>query len=410
MSFSFMHAADLHLGCLFSGIDELPLDLQQRVIDASLNAFKNLINCCIELSVDFVIISGDIFETNRPTLRVQKVFVEQLKRLAEFQIDTFIVTGNHDAAVFDNLVFTMPDNLYIFPTDAVKIYERVFNNMPIKIAGISYAQFEVEDLSIKFPQPDSEGFNIAILHCDVGGSDHRYSPVLLTDLEQKGYNYWALGHVHTMKQWINNSVIQYPGVLQGRHRAENGEKGCFLVKVASDKSIDSRFIEFQDIIWREVAIDLTETAPDMLVDMLLDVKEKNRSLGQVGCLLSLTLKGATRCHNWLQMSDESADLLLELREGEERLDNFVWVTSIIDRTNPVVDWNDLRNQENFLSEVILFIEELENSLTDQNAENKLHALSEATEIFTGVHGLKLEQKEILSKAKLLILQVLGEGE
>lgn len=410
MGFSFIHAADLHLGCLFSGIDELPLTLQQRAIDASCNAFTNLVNCCIERSVDFMIISGDIFETNKPTLRVQKAFVRQLERLAEYQIDIFVVTGNHDAAVLENLVFTMPDNLFAFPTDAVRTYERVYNDILIKIAGISYAQFEVEDLSKRFPKPDNQNFNIAILHCDVGGSDERYSPVLLTDLDRKGYNYWALGHVHTMKQWINNSVIQYPGVLQGRHSAESGEKGCFFVKVASDRSIDSKFVEFQDIIWREVSVDLTEVAPDKLVDVLLDLKEKNRSLGKAGCLLSITLTGATMCHNWLQMPDELGDLLLELKEGEEGLDNFIWVVNIIDQTSPVVDWIMLRRQDNFLSEVILFIEELENSLINNYSETELQTLSELTKISNGVHGLTLDQKEILSRAKLLALQVLGEGE
>lgn len=105
MGLRFVHAADLHLGSQFAGVTELHERLSRRVIDASLSAFSNLVNFCIESDVDFLVLAGDVFETNRPSLRTQKHFVDQLARLNKAEIDVYMVTGNHDAGFLPNFVF-----------------------------------------------------------------------------------------------------------------------------------------------------------------------------------------------------------------------------------------------------------------------------------------------------------------
>ncbi len=406
MVFSFMHAADLHLGCGFSDTDTLPKGLQQRVIDASLSSFANLIDSCLETAVDCLIIAGDIFESNLPSLRTQKHFVAGIEKLATRDIDIFLVTGNHDVGVFDSLVFPLPGNVYIFPSDSTKTYEQIYNRFPVSITGISYANNIEENLSHKFPLPNQQHFNIAILHGDVGGSEGRYSPVSLGDLKNKTYHYWALGHVHTAKQWQNGSMIQYPGVLQGRHSGETGEKGCYWVKVTEDKSINSRFLAVQDIIWRKAYVDLSQIQPNQLFGRLEGIKEKYRSSGQLGCILTLILTGATSCYDLLEEPNALADLLLDLRANEEGLGNFIWTARILDQTTPLVDWDQLKAQDNFLSQVLLYIEELEKGNGPRELDNDLLMIGQ--DLARG-HGLGLNSKEVLAKARLLALKLLGEG-
>ena len=105
MGFKFVHAADLHLGSQFSGVNELTA-LENRAINASLKAFENLVQYCIESQVDFLLLAGDVFESPKPVLRVQKYFADQISRLQAVGIDVFAITGNHDANVFDNFVFS----------------------------------------------------------------------------------------------------------------------------------------------------------------------------------------------------------------------------------------------------------------------------------------------------------------
>jgi exonuclease SbcD len=401
MGFRFVHAADLHLGCQFAGVEEINPDLKQRVMDASLRAFKNLTDYCLESDVDFLLLAGDVFETNRPSLRTQKFFVEQLARLQTANIDVFMVTGNHDAGLVKNLVFKLPKNLIMFGSEQADVIERTYNSLQVTITGISYAQQHVGDLTPLFPRPDSSSFNIAILHCEVGGKEFGYAPASLARLQSSGYDYWAIGHVHTAAEWSNGCQIRYPGVLQGRHSGETGQKGCWIVEVDSRGIKNSQFISVQDIIWQTIELDLTEVAPKQLYSTLQQAKEDQRAGFSVGTMLNLTLTGASSCYHLLKQPGTISDLLMELRDGEEQ-DNFVWVTGIDDQVLPEIDWNSLRRQGDFLAEVIAYIEELE---ANPETYAETAAVSELHELL-----MEHDVRELLRNAKLIAVELLSGGE
>lgn len=402
MSFSFFHAADLHLGSQFSGIDQLPEALAQRMINASLISLTNLVDLGIKHSISFLVLAGDIFETATPSLRIQKYFVTEITRLADAGIDVFMVTGNHDAKVFDNFLVPLPSNLYSFPVDSVQSYKFEYNNQAVTISGISYAQAHVhKNLSELFPKPDPRSFNLAILHCEVGGSQGSpYAPVQISDLSKKAYNYWALGHVHNASQLFNESLIngslliQYPGVTQGRHMVETGPKGSYLVVVNSDQQISSQFLAHQDILWDKQVIDLTQIKPYQLYSTINQLKENQRDSGSCGKLTEIVLSGATECHHWLQNHDQVEELLLDLRADEENRPDFNWIVTINDQTIPQIDWDQLRNQKDFLSELLKFIDNLSTADLEQ--------LNEFSD-------LELDYLEILNQIKLLAVQHFYEG-
>ena len=50
-------------------------------------------------------------------------------------------------------------------------------------------------------------------------------PCSLDDLRRKGYDYWALGHVHGYEVLADDPPIVFAGNLQGRHARETGAKG-----------------------------------------------------------------------------------------------------------------------------------------------------------------------------------------
>ena len=81
-------------------------------------------------------------------------------------------------------------------------------------------------------RPTAGCFNIGLLHtCATGREGHdRYAPCTVDDLRAKGYDYWALGHVHTREILATATrPIVFPGNIQGRHIRETGPKGCLLV-------------------------------------------------------------------------------------------------------------------------------------------------------------------------------------
>lgn len=412
MRFRFIHAADLHLGSQFSGVAQLPEQLSRRLLNASLKALSNIIDLAIDNSVSFLLLAGDVFETATPSLRVQKYFVAEIERLHKFGIDVFMVTGNHDANVLKNFLFPLPDNLYPFSTEKTQSYNMSYQGENVWITGISYPEPHInQDLSKLFPEVKPNAFNIGILHCEIdGGEKSPYAPVQLSNLIHKNYNYWALGHVHRADQLYNHatingsSIIQYPGVTQGRHRVESGTKGCYVVEVGSHNIAEVNFVQIQDIIWENYPLDLCEIKPYQIYDYLNQIKAEQRCPDKCGKLLLLELTGTTRCHQWLQNQDQVAELLQDLREGEATRDAFVWIASIIDHTLPEIDWDELRSQKDFLGELLMYLDELTNdsSVSIGEIENLLAPL-------TKTQGLVLNYSDILNRVKLMAVQVFNKG-
>src|SRR3546814_6128260 len=75
-------------------------------------------------------------------------------------------------------------------------------------------------------------FNIGVLQTALEGyaMHANYAPCSLDELHAKGYQYWALGHVHEYSIWRGDSVVVFPGNLQGRNIRETGPRGAVLVE------------------------------------------------------------------------------------------------------------------------------------------------------------------------------------
>ena len=67
------------------------------------------------------------------------------------------------------------------------------------------------------PEPVTGAFNIGVLHTGLGGrgGHENYAPCSLNDLVNKGYDYWALGHVHQAEVLNERPHVVFSGNLQG---------------------------------------------------------------------------------------------------------------------------------------------------------------------------------------------------
>ena len=82
----FAHMADCHIG----GWREPVLR------EASIKAFVKAIDTSLEKNIDFLIISGDLFNTSLPAIDSLKTAVEKLKELRDKDIPVYIIAGSHD--------------------------------------------------------------------------------------------------------------------------------------------------------------------------------------------------------------------------------------------------------------------------------------------------------------------------
>ncbi|MDH5604025.1 MAG: metallophosphoesterase, partial [Cyclobacteriaceae bacterium] len=82
----FIHTADLHLDTPFKGLSHWNQELASFLKNAVFDAFNTIIDLCIREEADFLLISGDIFDSDSGSLAAQLKFTSELKRLSEKNI------------------------------------------------------------------------------------------------------------------------------------------------------------------------------------------------------------------------------------------------------------------------------------------------------------------------------------
>jgi exonuclease SbcD len=258
--FSFVHAADIHLDSPLHRLDLYEGAPVESIRSATRRAFENLVRLALEERVDFVVISGDLYDGDWRDYNTGLYFLSQVGRLQEASIPVYIVAGNHDAASRITKTLRVPEYVHLFPANAPETYQ--LPKLDVAIHGQSFPTPAVkQDLSLNYPPSVSGWFNIGMLHtCLTGREGHApYAPCTVEGLTNKGYDYWALGHVHKRESIREAPWIVFPGNIQGRHILESGPKGCLLVKVDERGRAITTFKPLDVIRWEEVVADGTRS-------------------------------------------------------------------------------------------------------------------------------------------------------
>lgn len=253
----FIHAADLHIDSPLRGLDRYDGAPIERLRTATRSAFERLIDTALAERVDFVLFAGDIYDCDWQDFHTGLFFRGQLVRLERAGIRVFIVQGNHDAQGVISKQLVLPPNVTVFSSRTAQTVR--LDELSVAIHGRSFPEREVnEDLVPAYPAPVPGCFNIGMLHTSLTGrvGHDTYAPTDLPTLITKGYDYWALGHVHAREVLSEQPRIVFPGNLQGRHAKETGAKGCELVTVEGGR-IEAEFVVLDVVRWSQVAVPLT---------------------------------------------------------------------------------------------------------------------------------------------------------
>ena len=294
----FLHCADIHLDSPLRGLERYEGAPVEQVRGATRRAFENMVQCALREKVDFVVIAGDLYDGDWPDFNTGLFFAKGMAQLGESGIAVYVVRGNHDAASKLTRSLPLPKNVYLFPDKAPKT--RTDDNLGLAVHGQSFATAAVfDDLAAGYPTAVPGYFNLGALHTSLTGrpGHDNYAPTTELILNSKGYDYWALGHVHAREIVSRDPWVVYPGNMQGRHIREQGTKGCELVTVENG-SITTESVPLDVLRWSELAIDVTGI-PD--IDALLDRaagdvrNELSKADGRI-VGLRLRLQGAGAVH------------------------------------------------------------------------------------------------------------------
>jgi DNA repair protein SbcD/Mre11 len=415
--FSFLHTGDLHLDTPFSGMTGLvPPEVSQRLREATLTAWDRIVDLAIERRVDFVVVAGDVFESETGTLRGQFAFSDGLARLEAAGIPAGVVHGNHDPLSGWQPTVPWPATTSRFGGDAPAAWPVVKDGVEIaRVYGMSYAQkAETRDLAARFRRDDDAPFAIGLLHATVGLTDRhvRYAPTTLETLAASGMDYWALGHIHRRRiERQAKPMVVYPGCPQGRDPGEAEAKGVAIVRVDGSGTPALEWIDTDVVRWvlLEIPCAPLESMTDLRTAIITAVRDARAAAGR-SIVAHIRLTGFTPLHQELIRADIYTDLVNAVRApfkpGEP---SFAWIETLADETRSDADAAYAKGRD--------FVAELDGLVRATHGEavadhEPLDVAALAAELYrdpkvtraVGVDGLEIpELEEILDEARTLVL-------
>ena len=294
----FIHTADVHLDSPLRGLSRYEGAPVEALRGATRRAFERLVDLAIQEEVAFVLLAGDLYDGDWRDFNTGIFMSRQLGRLAEHGIQVVAVAGNHDAASRLTKALQLPGNMKILSSRRPETV--TLDEAGVVIHGQSFAREREEaNLAAGYPDAVAGRFNIGLLHTSLDGREGHaaYSPCTLDDLRARGYDYWALGHVHEAEFVSRDPFIVYPGCLQGRHAREIGAKGCVLVTVEDDAVVEVTPHPLDDVRWTRCEVDVQGTTSISEVLDLVRGAIEGELKGADGRVLAarVVLVGATSC-------------------------------------------------------------------------------------------------------------------
>ncbi|MGG3471163.1 DNA repair exonuclease [Neobacillus pocheonensis] len=402
---SFIHAADLHLDSPMVGLKHLPSAIFKRVKESTFVAMRKLVAAAIHRKVDFVILAGDLFDGEDRSLRAQSRFRTEMQKLDEEGIPVFIIHGNHDHLNGSWVHLDMPANVHVFKSEVEAKVLHTKSGEKVHLYGFSYPTRHVFDRKIDdYRKVDEADFHIGILHGNESmSSDHdNYAPFSIKDLIEKGFDYWALGHIHKRGVLSESPPVIYPGNIQGRNKKETDAKGCYLVEL-SDSDVKLDFIVTSDIIWQETVLNAASSSNFDEVLQLCQTKIDGFRQERTGTLLTLNIDN-------IQLNDErerrglKEELLELLMEEEKEEESFVWIVDLNLKESKEIDKEHLKTETNFYAELF---ETIENYRRINEATSPLYDHSLGRKYLS--HLSEIEQEELIEKAEKLLIELLYQS-
>ncbi len=222
----FVHCADIHLDAPFREYGQGSYgDARRRDIR---DAFLNMLKRVKTENADFLLISGDLYEHGS----VVKSTMEWLYMvLSDAAVPVVIIPGNHDPYLLNSWYknWEWPSNVTILTPHNPNL---ILEDLNVNIYGIGFSSFKEgkPDLSVVL-KPKEGFFNILMFHgtldMDFAGTD--YKPVTTKELEELGYDYYALGHFHNIRDDYPLKNAYNPGSPEPLGFDETGKHGAFLV-------------------------------------------------------------------------------------------------------------------------------------------------------------------------------------
>ncbi len=417
--FKFIHAADVHLDSPLRGLfryEGAPVD---ELRAATRQALERLIRLATEEEVAFVLLAGDIYDGDWKDYNTGLFFASQMSKLSIAGIRVFLISGNHDAQSQITKTIRLPENVRALSTRAPETI--LLEELGVAIHGRGFARRAVtEDISASYPGARAGCLNIGMLHTSANGREGHepYAPCTVAGLAAKGYDYWALGHVHKREVLSEDPWIVFPGNIQGRYIREQGAKGCSLVTVEDGavRSVEHRAVDV--VRWHHVQVDATDADDgDEIVERVGQaIQQKIEKDNAVLHAARVTVSGRCGAHAELQAKtdhwiNQIRAVATDVSNGE------AWIEKVRIQTRAKTDLENIRAREDAVSSLLKSIASLDSIQEAMEALNSEFASLRRklpAELQSGNEVLDLDsparREELLAEVQQILIPRLLAGE
>jgi DNA repair protein SbcD/Mre11 len=407
----FVHAADIHLDSPLRGLSRYEGAPVAKMRLATRDALENLVGLCIEEQARLLLIAGDLYDGSWRDYGTGLFFTVQMARLRQAGVRVVLVRGNHDAESRITKALRLPDNVTELGSKRPETV--VLEDLGIAVHGQSFATRAVtSDLASAYPEAVPGVLNVGLLHtCATGRAGHEsYAPCSVETLRLKGYQYWALGHVHEREVLGEDPWIVFPGNLQGRHARETGPKGATLVTYegAQVTSVEHRVLD--SVRWAVCSVDVGDAA--VLADVLelarTSLAEAVEAADGRPLAARVVLHGVSAAHAALEKDPEARDAQIRAL-GADAGGAGVWIEKIVLGTRMPIDLVEIAGRDDAIGHLARSLAGLradDAALAELGGELADLAAKLPPELRTGEDAIRLDDPGFLRGALDGVEQVL----
>ncbi len=235
----FAHLSDCHIG----GWRE------PKLRDANTKSFILAIDTCLKEKVDFILISGDLFNTAVPGIDSLKMAVEQLKKVKDTGIPVYYIAGSHDFSPSGKTMLDVLEHAGLavnvargeeLADNRIKLHFTVDEKTGAKITGMIGKKGGLEtnyyyQLAKEYLE-NEPGFKIFLFHsalAELKPKELEEMDAMAVSLMPAGFDYYAGGHVHVVDRQTIGAYknIVYPGPIFPNNfsEVEKLKHGSFVI-------------------------------------------------------------------------------------------------------------------------------------------------------------------------------------
>jgi DNA repair exonuclease SbcCD nuclease subunit len=324
-----VHASDLHLDSPLVGLERYEGAPVEAIRGATRRAFENLVTLCIDEGAALLLVAGDVYDGDWKDYATGLFFAATLGRLREAGTRVVVVRGNHDAASQITRNLRLPSHVKELSKDRAETVR--FEDIGVAVHGQSFRDRSVrEDLAGRYPEPDKSLLNVGLLHTSLTGREGHddYAPCTPATLKNRGYDYWALGHVHRREVVSTDPYIVYPGNLQGRNARETGPKGATVVEVHEGRvvGIDHRALDVVRWVTCEVTASDVHGADDVVDLCRARMAREVESADGRTIAARVVVRGTSRAH--VEIAGDPDKWQREIQAAATDIADELWVERV----------------------------------------------------------------------------------